>query len=78
MKRHYNLLHQGKYGETVRKLREDLVKKLRNSLCVGKNIFKKPIKENESALIASCKVAEKSYLLFQAIHKSMNLKESAC
>ena len=58
MKRHYDALHQHKYDKTVGKLREDLVKKLRNSLDVQQCVFKKPIEENENAITASYFVAE--------------------
>ena len=59
MKRHYNALHQDEYDKTVGKLREDLVEKLRNFLCVQQSVFKKPIEESESAITASYVVAEK-------------------
>ena len=59
VKRYYNALHQHKYEETVGKLREDLVEKLRNSLGEQQSLFKKPIEENKNAIIASYVVAEK-------------------
>ena len=59
MKRHYDVLHQHKSDKTVGKLREDSVKKLRNSLDVQHSIFKKPIEENKNAITAPYVVAEK-------------------
>ena len=59
VKRLYQALHQNKYDKTVGKLREDLEKKLRNSLCVQQSVFKKPIEENENAITASFVAAEK-------------------
>ena len=59
VKRYYNVLHQHKYEETVGKLREDLVEKLRNSLGEQQSLFKKPIEENKNAIIVSYVVAEK-------------------
>ena len=59
VKRHYDALHQHKYDKTVGKLREDSVKKLRNSLGVQQSVFKKLIDENENAITACYVVAEK-------------------
>ena len=60
VKRRYNALHQDKYDKTVGNLREDLVKKLRNSLCVQESVLKKPFKENENAITASYWVFRKT------------------
>ena len=43
VKRHYNALYQDRYDKTVGKLREDLVKKLRNFLCVQQCVFSKKV-----------------------------------
>ena len=60
VKRYHNALHQDKYDKTVGKLREDLVKKLRNFLFMQHSVFKKPIEENEITLTGSYVVAEKT------------------
>ena len=53
MKGHYDAPHQYKYDKTVGKLREDSVKKLRNSLGVQHSVLEKPIEENENAIAES-------------------------
>ena len=64
-KRHYDALHQHKYDKTVGKLREDSVKKLRNSMGVQQSVFKKPIEENKNAVTTSYVVAEKVARFFR-------------